>query len=169
MQRVLVLNSFYQPSQVVSWERAVCLLFDGKAETVESTDEVLRSPSVQMMMPSIIRMKRKTRARKMSIKFSRTNVFLRDGHKCQYCKGSFEEAELNYDHVLPRSRGGRTEWDNIVASCYPCNEKKGNKTPDEAKMPLQRQPRKPTWLPMVARLPARSVPDSWRVYFQQAA
>jgi 5-methylcytosine-specific restriction endonuclease McrA len=170
MQRVLVLDAFYQPSRVVSWERAVCLLYDGKAETVESTAEMLRSPSMQMPMPSIIRMVRKSRVRKVSIKFSRANVLLRDGHMCAYCGGEFEPNQLNYDHVIPRSRGGRTDWENIVAACYRCNSKKGDRTPEEARMPLRKQPKKPVWLPVVPkRFDLRSVPDSWRPYFGQAA
>lgn len=170
MQRVLVLDSLYQPSRIVSWERAICMLYDERAEIVEATDEVIRSPSVAMHMPSIIRMVRKARGKKVSIKFSRANVLLRDGHQCQYCGGDFEPHELNYDHVIPRSRGGRTEWDNIVAACYPCNSKKGNRTPDEAKMKLLRQPKKPVWLPVVPKkFDLRSVPEAWRPYFGKAA
>lgn len=170
MQRVLVLDAFYQPYRVVSWETAVCRLYSGRAEVIESTDEVLRSPSMSMQMPSIIRMLKKPRTRKVSIKFSRANVLLRDGHTCMYCGQEREPHELNYDHVVPRSRGGRTEWDNIVAACYPCNAKKGDRTPEEAKMPLRRHPRKPVWLPVVPKkFDLRTVPESWRVYFRQAA
>ena len=170
MQRVLVLDVFYQPSRVVPWERAICLLYDQKAEIVESTDEVIRSPSLQMQMPSIIRMSRKSRYRKVSIKFSRANVLLRDGHRCLYCGNEFEAHQLNYDHVVPRSRGGKTDWDNIVAACYRCNSKKGDRTPSEAKMPLLMQPKKPVWLPVVPkRFDLRSVPESWKVYFGKAA
>lgn len=170
MQRVLVLDAFYQPSRVVSWERAICMLYDGKCESVEDTDEVIRSPSITMHMPSIVRMTRKTRSRKVSIKFSRANVLLRDGHQCQFCGSEFEAHQLNYDHVLPRSRGGRTDWENIVASCFPCNARKGDRTPEEAKMPLRRQPRKPHWLPVVPKkFDLRTVPESWRPYFGKAA
>ena len=170
MQRVLVLDAFYQPSRVVSWERAICLLYDSKAEAVENTSEVIRSPSITMHMPSIIRMTRKPRSRKVSIKFSRANVLLRDGHQCMYCRQEFEPHQLNYDHVLPRSRGGRTDWENIVAACYTCNARKGDRTPEEAKMPLLRQPKKPHWLPVVPKkFDLRTVPDTWRPYFGKAA
>ena len=170
MQRVLVLNSFYQPSRVVTWERAICLIYDRKAETVVDTGEIIRSPSVEMKMPSIIRMLRKHRNRKVSIKFSRANVLLRDGHKCLYCGGEREAHELNYDHVIPRSRGGSTNWENIVSACYECNSKKGDRTPQEAGMPLLRQPTKPVWLPVVPKkFDLRTVPDEWRPYFGQAA
>lgn len=170
MQRVLVLDAFYQPTRVVTWERAICLLYDRKAEVVESTGEIIRSPSMQMEMPSIVRMLRKPRSKKVSIKFSRANVLLRDGHRCMYCGGQFEPYQLNYDHVLPRSRGGRTDWENIVSACYDCNSKKGDRTPQEAKMPLISQPRKPTWLPVVHKtFDLRTVPESWKAYFGKAA
>jgi 5-methylcytosine-specific restriction endonuclease McrA len=169
MQRVLVLDAHYQPSQVVTWERAICLLYDGKAETVEETDEVIRSPSVSMRMPSIIRMTRRPRSRKVSIKFSRANMLLRDQHTCQYCGNVFEPKELNYDHVTPRSRGGSTHWENIVMSCFECNARKGDRTPEQAKMPLLKQPRKPTWLPVVPKkFDLRTVPEAWRPYFKAA-
>lgn len=170
MQRVLVLDAFYQPSRVVTWERAICMLYDGKAETVETTGEIIRSPSVSMEMPSIIRMTRKTRSRKVSIKFSRANMLLRDQHTCQYCGGVFEPSGLNYDHVTPRSRGGSTNWENIVMSCFDCNAKKGDRTPEQAKMPLLKQPKKPVWLPVVPKkFDLRTVPESWRPYFGKAA
>jgi 5-methylcytosine-specific restriction endonuclease McrA len=170
-QRVLVLDAFYQPSRVITWERAVCMLYDRKAEVVEAVPGViLRSPSMQMEMPSIVRMLRRPRSKKVSIKFSRANVLLRDGYCCMYCGGSFDAKELNYDHVHPRSRGGKTDWDNIVMSCFACNAKKGDRTPEEAKMPLIKAPKKPAWLPVVhKRFDLKTVPDSWRPYFGKAA
>jgi len=168
--RVLVLDLFFQPHRIVSWERAVCLLFDGKAEVVEEYDETIRSPSVTMQVPAVIRMKKKSRTRKQSIKFSRENVLTRDGFQCQYCSRMCESHELTYDHVLPRSRGGQTNWENIVAACYACNAKKADRTPTEAGMALLRAPRKPTWLPVTTkRFNVRSMPDVWRPYMAQAA
>lgn len=168
--RVLVLDMFYRPERIVGWERAVCMLYDGKAEAVESLPEVLRSPSVSMQMPSVIRKLRKGRTRKVSIKFSRQNVLLRDGNSCQYCLAPFEPPRLNYDHVLPRSRGGKTEWENIVMACYVCNAKKANRTPAEAGMALRRAPRKPDWLPIVSkRFDLNTVPETWRPYLAAAA
>jgi len=167
--RVLVLNANYEPIRVVTWERAVCMIYTQSAEIVESTDEVLRSPSMSMNMPSVIRTIRRPRHRKVSIKFSRANVLLRDANCCQYCGNEFEPAKLNYDHVLPRSRGGKTDWSNIVMSCYACNAKKGDRTPTEAKMTLLSTPKKPTWLPVVnKRIDVKSVPESWRPYLAAA-
>ena len=168
--RVLVLNMYYVPERIISWERAVCMLYDSKAEVVEELAEVLRSPSVIMQMPSVIRKLRKGRVRKVSIKFSRQNVLLRDGSTCQYCRQSFEPRGLNYDHVLPRSRGGKTEWENIVMACYVCNAKKANRTPAEAGMTLLHAPRKPDWLPIIAKkFDLATVPETWRPYLPAAA
>ncbi len=169
--KVLVLNAFYEPCRIVTWERAVCLLYDNKAEIVETVgDEVLRSPSVTMPMPSVIRQTRKTRSRKVSIKFSRQNVYSRDGYACQYCGAQKDAHLLNYDHVLPRARGGKTTWENIVAACFPCNTRKGDRTPEEAKMPLKRNPRKPAWLPIISkRFDVKTIPENWRPYLAEAA
>jgi 5-methylcytosine-specific restriction endonuclease McrA len=169
-RKVLVLNMYYQPERIVDWQRAVCLIYDGKADLIERYEgELLRSPSMSMEFPSVIRKTKKSRMRKVSIKFSRQNVLLRDGNTCQYCQVPFEPRELNYDHVLPRSRKGKTEWDNIVMSCYPCNEKKGDRTPAEAKMQLKRAPRKPDWLPIVSkRFDLGAVPETWRPYLVAA-
>ena len=167
--RVLVLDMFYRAERIISWERAVCLIYDGKVEVVEELDEVLRSPSVSMQMPSVVRKIKKSRARKVSIKFSRQNVLLRDNNTCQYCQVPFEPPKLNYDHVLPRSRGGRTEWENIVMACYACNAKKRDRTPAEAGMTLRRVPRKPDFLPIVSKRIDRSmVPETWRPYLAAA-
>lgn len=168
--RVLVLDMFYQPHRIVEWETAVCMIYTEKAEIVETFPGVLRSPSVTMQVPAVIRMKKKTRTRKSSIKFSRENVLCRDGFQCQYCTGEFHAHELTYDHVLPRSRGGITNWENIVMACYACNTRKANRTPVEAGMPLLRTPRKPTWLPVTTkRFNVKAMPDVWRPYMAAAA
>lgn len=170
MRRVLILDTGWQAHRIVSWEKAVCMLFDGKAEVVSEFEDDLRSPSFTMKMPAVIRMTKKTRAKKVSIKFSRENVLTRDGFQCQYCLGEFARDELTYDHVLPRSRGGKTCWENIVAACYECNSKKGDRTPDEASMPLRRAPRKPAWLPVTTkRFNVVRMPEQWRPFLQQAA
>ncbi len=171
MDRVLVLNLYYEPSRVIDWQRAVCLIYDTKAEIVEAVaGEFLRSPSMSMPMPSIIRTLAKPRNRKVSVKFSRANVLLRDGYRCMYCGESFEARDLNYDHVLPRSRNGKTCFENIVAACYPCNGKKGDRTPAEARMPLLKTPRRPDWLPVMhKKFDLKTAPELWRPYLAKAA
>jgi len=99
------------------------------------------------------------------VKFSRVNIYARDNYKCQYCGRKASISDLTYDHVVPRSQGGLTEWTNIVTCCYLCNRKKGGRTPHEASMKLLVQPTQPNWVPAVAiRISLRSVPDAWRDY-----
>jgi 5-methylcytosine-specific restriction endonuclease McrA len=93
------------------------------------------------------------------------NIYARDDHRCQYCGARCSISELTYDHVVPRSRGGRTTWENIVSACCACNARKANRTPAEARMALRTQPVRPTWMPALQiRVSARSVPDAWRDY-----
>lgn len=161
--RTLVLDHGYQPHRIVSWQRAVIMLFDGKVEIVEEYDEPIRSVSITIKMPAVVRMLRAVRGRRRAIKFSRINVATRDDFRCQYCGGKFPLRRLTYDHVVPRSQGGRTAWDNIVMACYPCNEAKRNRTPEQAGMKLRKQPVKPSWLPVIAfHVDAtHSIPDAW--------
>lgn len=164
--RVLVLDQSYLPHRIVSWQRAVCLLFDGKAEIVEEGTGTLRSPSMEMAMPSVVRLVGRARgARRVTLRFSRVNVMTRDGFRCQYCAIRLPMRQLNYDHVLPRSRGGKTTWENVVTACYPCNSKKGDRTPAEAGMTLLKTPVKPAWLPVTSHrwVPER-IPRKWYPY-----
>jgi len=160
--RVLVLTPSFLPHKVVSWERAIIMFFSHKVEIVDSYDEDLRSPSLTMKMPAVVRLKKHPSGMKRSVKFSRINVFTRDGFRCQYCGSPKRMNELNYDHVVPRHLGGRTTWENIVSSCYPCNGRKANRTPEQAGMKLLRSPHVPKTLPLVPpRLDPREVPPVW--------
>ncbi|MBX3247522.1 MAG: HNH endonuclease [Myxococcales bacterium] len=161
--RTLVLDKGYLPQRIVPWQDAISMLWIGKAEIVEEYDLVVRSPSVAMRMPSIVRLRRGASRAPRRIKFSRLNVFLRDGFRCQYCGAEAPMHDLTYDHVLPRSRGGRTCWENIVTSCRDCNTRKAARTPREAGMPLSREPKRPTWLPGGGgiRRGDSAVPDAW--------
>lgn len=171
--RTLLLTPWYMPHRVVSWKNAVTLLFLGKVEVVVSYAEELRSPSLTLQTPAVIRLKEGAGRGKLGrvstgrtgreVRFSRGNVYLRDDFTCQYCFERLERSQLTYDHVTPRAQGGRTAWENIVTACYACNSKKGNRTPAEARMPLQKQPTRPKTLP---RRPfgfdLRSVPSEWQ-------
>ncbi|MBL8717132.1 MAG: HNH endonuclease [Myxococcales bacterium] len=172
--RVLVLTQSYVPHKIVSWERAVILYFSDKVDIIESYDEELRSPSVVMKMPAVVRLRKPVAAMKRSVKFSRMNVFSRDSFRCQYCGTQRRMHELNYDHVVPRHHGGKTTWDNVVASCYPCNGRKANRTPEQAGMKLLRRPYRPTHLPVMGlRFDRRDIPAPWaewcRAYFVDEA
>ena len=172
--QTLVLDPGYQPHGIVSWQDAVGLLFQEKARLVESYEEPLMSDeqaltaeangwTILIKVPAVVQLVGRIR-RKKSVKFSRINVLTRDNFCCQYCGKKLPTRKLNYDHVTPRSRGGRTVWENIVSCCYPCNARKDNRTPREAGMRLRKQPVKPKSLPIVAYHIAASdsIPDAWR-------
>jgi 5-methylcytosine-specific restriction endonuclease McrA len=109
------------------------------------------------------RVLRRFRRDRQAIRFSRVNIYTRDAFTCQYCGERFDTEGLTFDHVLPRSAGGRTSWENIVTACVPCNHAKANRTPEQARMHLRRRPAKPRYLPVVtAQMDRRYVPDEWR-------
>src|SRR5688500_12552842 len=138
--QVLVLDQGYGPHRVVSWQRAICMVFGGKVEVLEEYEEVVRSPSIAMRMPAVVRLLNAARRRPRVVRFSRFNVLLRDGFMCQYCGDHPHARELTMDHVIPRAKGGATRWNNVVAACRECNHRKGSRTPDEARMRLMRLP-----------------------------
>ena len=141
--RVLVLNASYEPLHVTSAKRAITLVQYGVAEVLEESEDVVRSPSTVIPVPSVIRLRRYVRRPRVNpVPFNRRNVLRRDSFTCQYCGG---HDELTLDHVLPRSRGGRHHWENVVTACRHCNQRKGNRTPAEAAMPLLTRPHAPTF------------------------
>ncbi len=161
----LVLTPWMSPHRVVPWTTAVCLLHTGKAKVLSEYDEVIRSPSVEMNLPSVIWLVKPVNAFKKGVKFSRINVMTRDNFTCQYCGKKLPMKDLNYDHVVPRRLGGRTVWENIATSCVACNDRKGGRTPEQAKMRLLRKPARPKTLPMTRPiLPRHSIPESWLPY-----
>jgi 5-methylcytosine-specific restriction endonuclease McrA len=166
--RTLMLTPWMAPYRVISWERAIVLLYLGKVEVLEEYDERIRAPSITLRTPAVVRLTKARVSNKNKVRFSRMNVFLRDGFRCQYCGEKKSMDELNYDHVLPRVRGGKTVWENIVTSCYSCNDRKGGRTPEETGMTLLRRPYKPNTLPFAPVIrPGAPVPDVWRNYCAQ--
>jgi len=160
--QVLVLDQGYSPHRVVSWQRAVCMLFGGKVEVLEEYDEEIRSPSLAIRMPAVVRLLSQARRQRRVVRFSRFNVLLRDGFSCQYCGALPHARELTMDHVVPRARGGGTRWNNVVAACRPCNFRKGSRTPEEARMSLSRIPQEPRFLPSTTtRVGSRGVHVKW--------
>ena len=165
--RTLLLNSTYEPLLVISWQRAATMLYLGKVELLRSYDSWLRSVSMKMPMPAVVRLVHFVRRHRVHVAFSRRNVFLRDGFSCQYCDEQLTAQDLTTDHVIPRSMGGKTTWDNVVAACAPCNRKKGGRTPSQARMALSRKPARPHSLPALAvQLSLASPPDAWRDYLR---
>lgn len=161
-----MLTPWMQPHKIISWERAVVLTYLGKVEVLESWGDELRGPSITMKAPAVVRLTRGSVTKKQTIRFSRINVFTRDKFTCQYCGEQKPPKKLNYDHVIPRVHGGKTVWENIVTSCYACNDRKGSRTPEGAGMKLLRKPRKPDYLPAVSpiRLDDGELPEIWQPY-----
>ncbi len=163
--RTLMLTPWLAPHRVITWERAVVLLYLGKVEVLEEYDLAIRAPSLVLRTPAVVRLRNGSVSTKHRVRFSRMNVFLRDGFRCQYCGEKRAMDELNLDHVLPRVRGGKTTWENIVTSCYACNDRKGCRTPERAGLKLLRRPFAPKTLPFAPVIrPGAEVPREWRNY-----
>jgi len=164
----LVLTPWFQPHSIAAWHESVTAVLTRKATVLEEYDSEIRSPSLTLRTPAVIVLRKQLSRVKHDVKFSRRNVYARDGHECQFCGCAFEARELTYDHVLPRCRGGRTTWENIVTSCKKCNERKSNRTPQEAGMRLLSHPVRPKSLPLSATvfvLP-KHVPEVWAPYLE---
>lgn len=165
MERVLLLNATYEPLRVISWKRAITLLTVGKVEVLEAYEFEVRSVSFAIRLPAVVRLLHLVRFRKHTIRFSRENIYIRDKYQCQYCGKTMPAYDLTYDHVIPRSMGGKTAWENIVTCCLPCNKRKGGRTPAQARMHLIRQAKRPSWHPiLMITLRINNTPDVWRNY-----
>lgn len=140
-QPVLVLNASYEPINVCAARRAIVLIIKGVASAEEFGDKTIHSSAHSLDMPSVIRLLEYRRIPQQTRALSRKNILMRDRYTCQYCGASGSAANLTLDHVIPRSRGGGSSWENLATCCHPCNNKKGNRTPEEAGMKLARAPR----------------------------
>ena len=149
MEQTLVLNATYEPLRIVSWQKAITMLFQGKVEVIAVYDREIRGVTVRVKLPSVLRLLRHVRMKRpfADVPFSRANVYARDDHRCQYCGRKLPPSQLTFDHVIPVARGGHKGWDNIVTCCIPCNRKKGDHTPEEIGLALLRKPRRPESLP----------------------
>ena len=159
-ERVLKLNSSYEPVEVVSWKKAIKLVSLEKAEVIKEYDKNL---TASIKFPAVIRLLKPFKRVRRKIRFNKHNVYARDGWKCQYCGQGFNTIDLTLDHVVPRSRAeGKTTWNNVVSCCKECNRKKGNKTPVEAGMMLKKVPIEPNWIPILLFNLSHSVlPEQW--------
>jgi 5-methylcytosine-specific restriction endonuclease McrA len=138
---VLVLNSSYEPINVCAARRALVLVLKGVAAAEEHGNAHVHSARQAIKVPSVIRLLEYRRIPHQTRALSRKNILMRDRYTCQYCLRTLNSGELTLDHVMPRSRAGETAWENLVACCHPCNNRKGNRTPEEAGMRLARAPR----------------------------
>jgi 5-methylcytosine-specific restriction endonuclease McrA len=178
---VLVLNRSYLPVHVTSVRRAFSLVYQGVARVVDEQYETFDFDSWRdlairagddsigvvgglIRVPRVILLTAFDRIPKRHVRFSRINVYGRDRSTCQYCGRRFPRTDLNLDHVVPRSKGGRTTWQNVVCSCLDCNRRKGGRTPQQAGMRLIAPPRRPRWTPMVGVLAGRRGYPEWRPF-----
>lgn len=193
---VLVLNRFYMAVHVVSVRRAFTMLYRRVAEVVSyeddqyqtydfsdwtelsqfkreyeldhPSDDWVRTVTIEIQAPRIVRLLFYNRLPERGVKLNRRNIFARDGGQCQYCGRKFMSSELTLDHVIPRSRGGRASWDNLVCSCANCNSRKGGRSPKEARMKLVRKPYKPRRSPAVTLRLRNEKYRSWKQFLDNA-
>jgi 5-methylcytosine-specific restriction endonuclease McrA len=160
---VLVLNRLYQPVHVTSVKRAFSLLYQGIAKAIDdqyklyefsdwaalsaAEHESVATINRRIRVPRVLVLSAYEHLPKGRVRFSRLNIYARDGDTCQYCGRKLARSELNLDHVVPRSQGGKTSWENVVCSCVPCNLRKGGRTPEQASMKLFKRPLRPRWTP----------------------
>jgi 5-methylcytosine-specific restriction endonuclease McrA len=161
---VLMLNFSYEPLAVVGMRKAVGMLYTGKVETVEANGGVIRSPSTAIEAPSVVRLNWYISPSKRRIKFNRKNVIRRDGGRCMYCGRKSDG--LTIDHVTPLCIGGKHDWDNVVACCPECNNRKADRTPAEAGLSLIGKPTEPSFLPYIQKIYATELGENhnWRKY-----
>jgi len=178
---VLVLNRSYLPVHITTVRRAFCLLYRGLARAVNERyetfdfdswrelgvrveDDAIFSISGAIRVPRVILLQCFDRVPRRQVRFNRINVYARDRNTCQYCGRRFARADLNLDHVVPRSQGGCSTWENVVCSCLDCNRKKGGRTPAQARMRLIRQPQRPRWTPVLGVVGGRQGHPEWRPF-----
>jgi 5-methylcytosine-specific restriction endonuclease McrA len=160
--KVLILNQNYEPMSVISARKAVVLLYLGKAEMIASRDgKRVRAVSMSMPFPSIVRLSVYVHVPFKRIILSRKNILRRDAHRCQFCGRG--DLPLTLDHVVPLSRGGEDTWENLVCACVECNNRKGDRTPEEARMPLRRTPRRPNHVTFIRHF-VESLDERWKPY-----
>ncbi len=178
---VLVLNRSYLPIHVTNARRAFALVYLDLAKVVSpeyetfdfeswrrrripSDEASVGTPSGSLSVPRVILLPGFDRVPKRHVRYSRTNIFARDKFTCQYCGERPQRSQLNLDHVIPRSLGGRTTWENVVCSCVDCNRRKGGRTPQQARLRLKRVPSKPRWTPLMNHIGLSVRYNEWRPF-----
>ena len=159
---VLVLNRNYQAINIITVRKALVMMVAGSVEALDgeyqsykmvdwlaqrpqNDDDIIATPSRRVRAPRLVICTTFGKILSLKVRFTRNNIFRRDNYVCQYCRRRYLSHELNIDHVFPRSRGGEHQWENVVTSCLPCNTRKRDRTPDEACMPLLKEPKRPAW------------------------
>lgn len=179
--RVLVLNRSYMPIHVTTARRAFSLIYQDLARALNASYQTfdfeqwsllpagsngasVGTPSGSIRLPRVVVLVSYDRMPKRHVRYSRVNVFARDRYTCQYCGVRPPRSELNLDHVVPRSLGGKTSWENVVCSCVDCNRRKGGRTPQQARFRLRRKPSRPRWTPLVSLAISHSRHEEWRPF-----
>jgi 5-methylcytosine-specific restriction endonuclease McrA len=170
MNPTLLLNATYEPLQLISWQKALTLICLEKVEPLAHYEDSIRNAIDPLLQPAVVRLRRRVPWQNQGVRFSRRHVFQRDTYTCQYCGHVGAPKELTFDHVVPRSRGGETNWNNIVTCCRDCNQRKGDRLPHEANLTLSRRPVAPRWLPPQVKDNGTSAPHPlWEPYLWWAA
>jgi len=164
---VLYLDIDFRRLRVSTWRKAMRDWEKGKIEVVEySRDHTIKGVSQDYPMPAVVRLLRRFKRDKLRIKFSRLNIYARDGFRCQYDGKRYAAEDLTFDHVVPRAQGGKTNWENIVTCCRACNHAKADRTPYEAGMALVRMPKKPHDVPAITvKMDVKHMPPEWAGYW----
>ncbi len=161
-RRVLLLNQSYEPLAICTVKKAIILLFLDKAHIVaKRDDEFLHSAKTAFPFPTVIRLNNYVNVPFRHAILTRKNIIKRDGHKCAYCGRN--DIPLTVDHIIPKARGGKDNWENLVCACFRCNNKKGNKTPEEAGMTLKVKPYVPNRILFIKHA-SKTIDDTWRPY-----
>lgn len=163
--KTLILDQAYQPIGIVSWEKAIYLWLAHKAEVLNFfPDLTVNSPAQQFQLPAVLRVRWLSRRRKM-VHFSRVSVMARDNFSCAYCGNQFPANKLTLDHIIPFSKGGERNWENIVCACFKCNHRKANRTPEQAGMDLLFEPYVPNWnIKFLLQLNQSSLFEEWKEF-----
>lgn len=159
--QVLVLNQNYEPMTITNAKKAIILIYLGKAEIIEKNDGYIHSVSMTFPLPSIVRLTRYINVPRKRIILSRKNIIKRDSHQCQYC--GVRSGPVTIDHIIPKGRGGEDTWENLVCACVKCNNKKGDRTPEEARMKLLRKPQRPNYIFFI-RYFISKMDNRWKPY-----
>ncbi len=160
--KVLLLNQNYEPLGTCNVQRAIILIYLGKAEALDNvSDRYMRSMKISYPVPTIVRLYLYRKVPHKKVMLTRKNILIRDNHQCQYC--GRHRVVLTVDHILPKNRGGKDSWENLICACTKCNHKKGNRTPEEADMPLLSTPRRPSYISFF-RFFVGSENDTWKPY-----
>ena len=166
MQAVLLLNASYEPLKIISWQKAITMFLLEKVEVIEEYEHDIRSVTLAFKAPAVVRLLKYVNIGRKSPPLSRSNILARDHFSCQYCATQLSSKEATLDHVIPRSQGGKTSWENIVCCCKQCNRKKGGRTPKQASMPLRKRPAQPDWLPVLNFKLHGKIPAHWHDFLQ---